>query len=174
MNNGFLLIAIGSISFCLLQNNSCRGKTAGSNSAVPSATATPSPPNSMTKDPGTSSSAPTPTASNSRQLSGLWGGNHVTLEISDQGATLEFDCATGSISEPILLDSAGSFDVTGSYTRQGPGPVRQAKQRDDGAHYSGTVTDQTMTLTVRLEGSSAPAINLSLTRDKQGKLWKCY
>ena len=78
------------------------------------------------------------------------------------------------ISEPILLDSAGRFDVTGSYTRQGPGPIRQGVQRDARANYSGSVTGETMQLKVRLEGSSEPVFDLSLTRGKQGKVTKCY
>ncbi len=188
MNNASLLVAIASISCCMLQNNSCRGKTTGSNSA-PNATATPSTTIDMTIDSSKSRSTATPTTSGNQQLSGTWGGNHVTLEIqlsgtwggnhvtleiADQGATLEFDCGTGSISKPILLDSEGHFDVIGTYTREGPGPVRQGRQRDARAHYSGTVTDDTMTLTVRLEGSSEPLLSVSLTRGKQGKLRKCY
>jgi len=173
MNNANLLVAIASISCCMLQNNSCRGKTTGSNSA-PNAAATPSTTIDMTIDSSKSRSTATPTTSGNQQLSGTWGGNHVTLEIADQGATLEFDCGTGSISKPILLDSEGHFDVIGTYTREGPGPVRQGRQRDARAHYSGTVTDDTMTLTVRLEGSSEPLLSVSLTRGKQGKLRKCY
>lgn len=172
MNNAFVLIAIASISLGTLQNNSCRDKTTNSNSAVRSANPTPSTANAMTPD--SSPRPPAPTAPGQRQLSGLWGGMHVTLEISEQEATLEFDCANGSIREPILLDSAGHFDVAGSYTREGPGPVRQGVNREARARYSGNVTDETMTLAVRLEGSSEPVLNLSLTRGKQGKIRKCY
>jgi hypothetical protein len=141
--------------------------------AEPKPTASPSTDNAMTTD----SSQPRPSATPAtagQKLSGLWGGLHVRLEISDQGATLEFDCASGSISEPILLDSAGRFDVAGSYTRQGPGPVRQGVKGDTPAHYSGVVTGETMELSLRLEGSSEPVFDLSLTRGKQGKITKCY
>jgi hypothetical protein len=172
MKSAFVLIAIASISFGTLQDNSCRGKTTNSNSAVREG-ATPSAAN-MTPD-STPPRPPTaPTNSAQRQLSGLWGGMHVTLESSERGATLDFDCATGTIREPIVLDSAGHFDVVGSYNREGPGPVRQGVQTDSSARYSGTVTGETMTLAVRLEGSSEPLLNLSLTRGKQGKIRKCY
>jgi hypothetical protein len=174
MNNAFFLFAIASISFCLGQNNSCRDKTtgSGSNSAATTTTATPSTANNMNTD-ATSRPTAKPTAPGNSKLSGLWGGVHVALEVSDGGATLEFDCATGSIREPIGLDAAGRFDVSGSYTREGPGPVRQGVKRDSPAQYSGTVTGETMALTVRLEGSSEP-LDFSLTRGKQGKLRKCY
>lgn len=173
MNNAFVLIAIASISFGTLQENSCRGKTTNSNSAV-RAGASPSAANAMTPDSNKPPPPTPPTTSAQRQLSGLWGGMHVRLEGSEHGATLEFDCGTGTIREPILLDSAGHFDVAGSYNREGPGPVRQGVQTDSSARFSGTVTADTMTLAVRLEGSSEPLLNLSLTRGRQGKIVKCY
>ena len=173
MKNGFVLIAIASIFFGMLQDNSCRSKTTNSNSAVRAGT-TPSATNAMTPDSTKPRPPGTSTTSAQRQLSGLWGGLHVTLEISEQSATLEFDCATGSIREPIVLDSAGHFDVAGSYNREGPGPVRQDVQTDSSARYSGTVSGETMTLAVHLEGSSEPLLNLSLTRGKQGKIRRCY
>jgi len=173
MNNALVLIAIASISFGTLQENSCRGKTTNSNSTV-RAGASPSAVNAMTPDSTKPHPPTTPTTSAQRQLSGLWGGMHVTLENSERGATLEFDCGTGTIREPILLDSAGHFDVAGSYNREGPGPVRQGVQTDSSARYSGTVTGDTMTLAVRLGGSSDPLLNLSLTRGRQGKIVKCY
>jgi hypothetical protein len=173
MNNAFVLIAIALISFGTLQGDSCRGKTTNSNSAV-RAEATPSAANAMTPDSTKPRPPTTATPTAQRQLSGLWGGMHVTLESSEQGATLEFDCATGTIREPIVLDANGHFDVAGSYNREGPGPVRQDVQTDSSARYSGTVTGETMTLAVRLEGSSDPLLKLSLTRGKQGKIVKCY
>ena len=174
MNNAFVLMAIASISFCTLQDNSCRGKSTNSNVAERKPIASPSTVNTVSPESSEPRQSGTPTTSGGQKLSGLWGGLHVSLEISDQGSTLEFDCATGLISEPILLDSAGRFDVTGSYTRQGPGPIRQGVQRDARATYSGSVTGETMQLKVRLEGSSEPVFDLSLTRGKQGKVTKCY
>ena len=173
MKSAFVLIAIATISFGTLQDNSCRGKTTNSNSAVRGGP-TPSAANAMTPDSPNPRPPTKPTTSAQRQLSGLWGGMHVTLETSERGASLEFDCANGTIREVIVLDSAGHFDVGGSYNREGPGPVRQGVQTDSSARYSGTVTGETMTLAVRLEGSAEPLLNLSLTRGKQGKIQKCY
>jgi len=137
-------------------------------------TASPATVNAMSPESSEGHQSGMPATSGGQKLAGLWGGLHVSLEISDQGSTLEFDCATGSISEPILLDSAGRFDVTGSYTRQGPGPIREGVQSDARANYSGRVTGETMQLKVRLQGSSEPIFDLSLTRGKQGKVTKCY
>jgi len=172
MNNAFLLIAVALLSLWTLQDNSCRGKSTNTKESKP--TASSSPVNTVSPEPIKPPPPTTPATSGGEKLSGLWGGLHVTLESSDQGSTLEFDCASGSISEPILLDSGGRFDVPGSYTRQGPGPTREGVAHDTRAHYSGRVTGETMELEVRLEGASKPIFDLALTRGKQGKVTKCY
>lgn len=174
MNSAFVLIAIASISFCTLQDNSCRGSSKNSNVAESKPTASPLTVDAMSPESGEPRPSTTSAASGAQKLSGLWGGVHVRLEISEEGSTFEFDCATGSTSEPISLDSAGHFDVSGTYTRQGPGPVREGGQRDARARYSGNVTGETMKLKVQLEGSSEAVFDLSLTRGKAGKITKCY
>ena len=115
----------------------------------------------------------TATASN-RLPRGTWGGLHVNLEISDNETSLEFDCAHGAITEPILLDSDGHFEVRGSYTREGPGPVREGARNQSNAIYSGVVKGGTMTLSIRLEGASDSILDVSLAEGKSGKLHKCY
>jgi len=35
---------------------------------------------------------------------GTWGGRGVRLEVHDEGAQAEFDCAHGEITEPLVLD----------------------------------------------------------------------
>jgi hypothetical protein len=122
--------------------------------------------------------SPTPppqSASSPNQLSrGTWGGNHAALEIADGKSSIEFDCANGTISEPIVLDSEGHFEVRGFYTREGPGPVRQGGQNQARAIYSGVVKGDTMTLSIRLDGSSDVLLDVTLTQGKQGRLRKCY
>jgi hypothetical protein len=124
----------------------------------------------------TTNSSPSPatrTTNANQNLSGLWGGLHVTLEISNDNARLEFDCASGSIKDPFLLDSSGHFDVVGSYDRQGPGPTRQGAKTESDARYSGTINGDTMKLSVQLPGSSEN-LEYSLTRGHPGKVTKCY
>lgn len=73
-----------------------------------------------------------------------WGGEHVMLTISTSGATLEFDCATGQISQPIGVDKNGSFDVAGTFTPQHGGPVRKDESTPvQPARYSGHVDGDT-------------------------------
>jgi hypothetical protein len=171
MNHAFLLSCVAVVSFCLLQNNSCKEKPTTSTPAAPSVTATPEAAKTMTTNP--SPSPATGTADANKNLAGLWGGLHVTLQISGDSATLDFDCASGSIKDPILLDSSGRFDVVGSYDRQGPGPTRRGAKTESDARYSGTVNGNTMKLSVQLPGGSE-ILEFSLTRGREGKVTKCY
>jgi hypothetical protein len=171
MNHALLISGISVLSFCLLQNSSCKEKPANSDPAAPRATATSSPAKTMNTN---SSNSPAPAAANPNQtLSGIWGGLHVILEISSDSATLEFDCASGSIKDPIVLDANGHFDLVGSYNRQGPGPTRQGMNTDSDARYSGTVNGNTMKLNVQLPGSSE-ILGFTLTHGRPGKITKCY
>ena len=171
MNHALLMAAISVLSFCLLQNSSCKDKPTTSDPAAPRATATSSPAKTMNTN--SHNSPATGAASPNQNLSGVWGGLHVTLEVSSDSATLEFDCASGAIKDPILLDSNGHFDVLGSYNRQGPGPTRQGVKTESDARYSGTVDGNTMKLNVHLTGSSE-ILEFSLTHGRPGKITKCY
>ncbi|HEX9629486.1 MAG TPA: hypothetical protein VF961_05665 [Pyrinomonadaceae bacterium] len=108
----------------------------------------------------------------SRLPSGSWGGMHIALEVGASSATFEFDCAHGVVTEPILLDKDGRFDVIGSYVVEGPGPVREGKEKGSNARYLGTVHDDTITLKVKPDGSDG--IDFSLILGKSGKIHKCY
>src|SRR6266404_4607647 len=44
---------------------------------------------------------------------GDWGGRHIRLSVTERGATIEYDCANGTIEEPLLLGRDGRFDVRG-------------------------------------------------------------
>src|SRR4029450_10162668 len=81
-------------------------------------------------------------------MRGVWGGDHIRMVISRDGAQLEFDCATGTIDRPIVLDAAGAFTAKGSYTPEHGGPRRDDQAAAPGARYAGRVSAQTMTLTV--------------------------
>ncbi|MGB9179784.1 MAG: hypothetical protein WCB68_11115 [Pyrinomonadaceae bacterium] len=108
-----------------------------------------------------------------RLSAGGWGGQHVGLEVTTDGATLDFDCAHGEINQAIVLDSDGRFNVQGTYTIEGPGPIRAGKNYSSSARYSGSVSGDTMTLSVAPANSTAENITFTLTRGKAGRVWKC-
>jgi hypothetical protein len=65
---------------------------------------------------------------------GEWGGDHANLTVTSDSARVEFDCASGWLDTPIVLDAAGHFEVGGSY-RFEAGPVGAAVP----ARWSGVV-----------------------------------
>ena len=113
------------------------------------------------------------TASQSRDLRGMWGGEHIAMEITDAGATIEYDCAHGSITEKIAPDSDGKFAAKGIHKRERGGPTRQGEDEGQPAKYRGTIKDQTMTLTVELTENNESAGTFTLTQGKTGRIRKC-
>lgn len=53
---------------------------------------------------------------------GVWGGERANLIVGPDSVRAEFDCASGRLDAPIVLDAQGRFDVGGTY-RLEAGPV---------------------------------------------------
>jgi len=109
-----------------------------------------------------------------RKISGLWGGQGISMEATDSGATLDFDCASGTITEPIVPDSAGKFSVKGRFARQRPGPTREDENNDgQPASYSGVVNGENLTLTITLAKNSEKMGDFTLAHGKTGRIRRC-
>ena len=103
-----------------------------------------------------------------------WGGEHVAMQMTAQGATMEFDCAHGTIVQPVKPDAKGAFTLTGTYTQEHGGPVFKSNPpRDVPAVYKGTMHGEHMTLEIVLNGGDQRLPQLSLTRGATGHLTKC-
>jgi hypothetical protein len=165
-----LITAVPLLLGILMQDSSCSSRK----NSQPSAANSPAPSASVPQKKDSPTPPPKSSGSPNKLSPGIWGGNSASLEISDGKSSLEFDCANGTISEPITLDNEGHFEVPGLYVREGPGPVRQGGNKQSQAIYSGVVKDDTMTLSIRMEGSSDELLNVTLARGKQGRLRKCY
>ena len=110
----------------------------------------------------------------SRVAEGVWGGAHLRMNVSGEGASLDFDCANGQIAAPFVADAEGGFDLPGTYTREGPGPIRIGREPSARpARYTGRVEGERMTLSVRLEGSATPLAEFTLTHGSEGRVVKC-
>ena len=114
------------------------------------------------------------TRQNTTDLKGTWGGDHISMNVTDNGAEINYDCAHGSITEKIVPDGQGNFVVKGLHVRERPGPVR----KDDDltgkpATYRGSVDGDTMKLTVTLSGSEETVGSFTLTRGSSGRVRKC-
>ena len=105
---------------------------------------------------------------------GDWGGEHLGLIAGVEGAALEFDCATGEITEAIVPDGAGKFSAAGFHTPGHGGPVR-----DDEvpvripAHFTGTVRGSLMTIEVTLPAWAMTIGPFTLLRGASPRVFKC-
>ncbi|MGB8890281.1 MAG: hypothetical protein WCC87_26385 [Candidatus Korobacteraceae bacterium] len=106
---------------------------------------------------------------------GVWGGEHIRMEVNDSGADIEFDCARGSISQRLELDDKGRFKVQGIYMAEAPAPAAV----DGGlttsgvkATYTGTLSGSSLRLEVFIEGQDMPR-TFDLVQGDEGHLAKC-
>ena len=105
---------------------------------------------------------------------GEWGGIHISMNVDEHAATMEFDCATGEINGPLKVDDEGNFQLPGTFTPERGGPVRAGETpQSRHATYSGTIKGNTMTLTLKVSGVDDEPETFTLERGKPGKLVKC-
>jgi hypothetical protein len=95
------------------------------------------------------------------------------MEVTKDGATLEFDCATGTITEPLAADAQGKFKVSGTFTREGPGPTRREGNPAQPATYSGSIEGDTMHLQIVAGADKESMGDYVLVRGKPGRLMRC-
>jgi len=104
-------------------------------------------------------------------LVGEWGGDHVSLAVSDQASHAELDCAHGDFSGSLQADR---FAVAGTFVREHGGPIRVGELPDSHpAIFSGTVSGSSMMLTIRLTDTNESVGTFALTRGSPGRVVKC-
>ena len=108
-----------------------------------------------------------------RIATGVWGGQHIQIKVAANSATIEYDCANGVIDGPLVVDSDGNFNLRGTHRMERGGPVRAGGEpKKIPATYTGSVKGNTMTLTLKLTGSSDEE-TFTLERGKEGEIVKC-
>ena len=115
-------------------------------------------------------SAPTKAVPN-----GVWGGEHIRMEVNDSGAEIEFDCARGNILQRLELDDKGRFKIQGIYMAETPAPAAvDGRLTASGvkATYAGTLSGSSLRLEVFIEGQDMPR-TFDLVQGGQGHLAKC-
>jgi hypothetical protein len=109
-----------------------------------------------------------------RLPTGSWGGSHIRIEVGPRSATIDYDCANGTIDGPFTIDSKGRFNWRGSHNQEHGGPIRiDQKPNTRPAIYSGWIKGDTMTLTVKLASSNEVLETYTLKRGSQGRVFKC-
>lgn len=106
--------------------------------------------------------------------SGTWGGEHIGMIITDSSATLDYDCAHGSIDEPISTDDMGIFEAVGVHIIEKGGPIRLGEIPDKHpALYNGSVEGKEMTLIVTLIDTKVVIDTFLLTLGVEPIIYKC-
>src|SRR5882724_731905 len=109
-----------------------------------------------------------------RLPTGNWGGPHIRIEVGPRSATIDYDCANGTIDGPFTIDSKGRFTWRGTHNRGHGGPIRIDEKRNTrAAIYSGWIKGDTMTLTVKLAGTDEGLETYTLKRGSEGRVFKC-
>lgn len=105
---------------------------------------------------------------------GLWGGEHISLEVTADGATVDYDCAHGSIDQKIILNERGRFSVAGTHVRERGGPVRKDDNVDTHpAKFSGQIENDTMMLTVTETDTKESVGTYKLIYGAKPSIMKC-
>lgn len=103
---------------------------------------------------------------------GAWGGDHISIEVGSKSASIEYDCAHGTIEGPLEIDASGRFNLRGTHTPERGGPIRaDEQQKSQPAHYAGSISGNKMTLTLKLEGADDETFTLE--KGKEANLFKC-
>jgi hypothetical protein len=105
---------------------------------------------------------------------GMWGGPRVGLELTPAGGSVAYDCAAGTIDEPIRPDAAGRFAAVGSHVpgHGGPDRVDEVSSRFP-ARYAGRIEGATMTLRVTVPARALELGPFQLRRDAPPDLLRC-
>jgi hypothetical protein len=115
---------------------------------------------------------------------GGWGGREVRLNVVEGGATIEYDCAHGTIDQSFEVGEGGEFELPGTHEDEIGGPAGAVTAVDESgsarpgparhpARYTGSVSDREMTLTVTLTDTGRVVGTFKLVRGAVPRLHKC-
>ncbi len=105
-------------------------------------------------------------------VTGQWNAARLALSLDASGGVVEYDCAHGALSAPLVLDAHGRFDVIGVHVREHGGPIREGELADTrAARYFGRHESGVLSLRVVVDADTlGPFL---LRRDAPAQLVKC-
>lgn len=99
---------------------------------------------------------------------------HISMQVTKQRTTVEYDCAHGTIDQAITLDRRGRFDVSGIQVAEHGGPVRQNEQLAGyRVRFAGQVNGKRMMLRVTNSVTKELVGDFTLIYGDEPKLRKC-
>ena len=107
-----------------------------------------------------------------RIATGVWGGQHINIQVGEKSAAIEYDCATGVIQGPLVVDRNGNFNLHGTHRMERGGPVRAGETpREVPATYTGSIRGNTMTFNLKVGDGEVETF--TLVKGKEAELFKC-
>lgn len=105
-------------------------------------------------------------------VTGEWNGPSLSMTLDDRGGRVEYDCAHGGLSAPVIVDNTGAFRVAGVHVPEHGGPIRVDEVPDSlPAVYVGRWTGDA--ITVRVLVATDTLGPFTLKRDAMPRLLKC-
>jgi hypothetical protein len=106
-------------------------------------------------------------------LLGQWGGTHIGLMLTPAGGTIEYDCASGSLTEPLIPRPDGDFSAKGTHTPGHGGPAMEGEILPvHRARFTGIVRGDRMTMTGRVENGILLG-PFTLRRGAEAGIFRC-
>jgi hypothetical protein len=103
---------------------------------------------------------------------GDWGGEHISMTVTAEGADIEFDCAIGHIKTPLTLDAGGAFKVKGLYKTERPAAAFVDDSEGIEVFYVGRLKGNSLHLEIEMPGQSEHK-KFDLVRGQEPRLNKC-
>lgn len=105
---------------------------------------------------------------------GTWRSLAAELTVTEQGGSIQFGCATGTIDAPILLNAKGEFSVNGTYTQLSgvappPGSNPPTPQP---TVYTGRVSGNNLSFTGRFQNGTK-LNSITVVRDGSVQVVQC-
>lgn len=106
-------------------------------------------------------------------VTGAWGGPHIGLVLDASGGTIEYDCAAGRLTEPLIPQPSGEFEVQGTHTPGHGGPAIEGEVLPTyRARFTGRVRGDRMTMAGRVE-NGVPLGPFTLRRGAEPGILRC-
>jgi hypothetical protein len=106
---------------------------------------------------------------------GVWGGKGLQLTVTMAGATLDYGCDSGSITEPLLADASGAFIAHGMHVFGSGGPQQPnaPPRKEHKSRYEGIREGNTIRVTIVLVDLKRNVGSFTLELGRPASLERC-
>jgi hypothetical protein len=105
---------------------------------------------------------------------GEYGGVGIQFVVGKRDVAIEYDCASGRITESLKADQKGNFVAKGFHKRESPGPIRLKLQpKEQAARYEGKISAGKIRFRVVLIETGEVVGEFIVDRGKEGRIRKC-